>query len=235
LTAIRSAARAITRAAEPNMNPATPQYSVSEEIANSLTHGVGVVASIVGLAVLCSYAALHGETIHVVAAAIFGAALILCYTSSTLYHAIPLAGAKPWLRAIDHAAIFVLIAGTYTPFMLVSLGGPWGWGMLAAIWSLAVVGIVLRLVLRGRRHGFVVSLYVAMGWAALIALQPLIETVAPNGLLLLLAGGLAYTGGVLFYRWQRLPYHHAIWHGFVLLGSTAHFFAVLLYVLPDAA
>lgn len=213
--------------------PATPQYSIPEEIANSLTHGLGAVASIVGLAVLCSYAAKYGETVHVVAAAIFGAALILCYTCSTLYHAIPLATAKHWLRAIDHAAIFVLIAGTYTPFMLVSLNGPWGWSILATIWSLAATGIVLRLVLRGRLHGLMVALYVLMGWAVLVALQPLIENVAPNGLLLLLAGGLAYTGGVVFYKWKQLPYNHAIWHGFVLLGSTAHYFAVLLYVLPD--
>jgi hemolysin III len=214
------------------MTSVLPQYSIREEIANAITHGFGIVFAIVALAVMTAFAALHGNAFHVISCAIFGAAMVLCYTASTLYHGIPIAKAKQVLRALDHSAIFLLIAGTYTPFMLVNLRGPWGWSLLAVIWSLAVAGIVLRLVWRGRRHGVVVALYVAMGWAVVVAAQPMLERVAPGGLALLAAGGLAYTGGVVFYKWRRLPYNHAIWHGFVLLGSALHFFAVLFYVIP---
>lgn len=214
---------------------ASTEYSIGEEIANSITHGFGAVAAIVGLAVLCSIATAYGDATHIVASAVFGGALILCYASSTLYHAIPLPQAKPWLRAIDHSAIFILIAGTYTPFMLISLRGPWGWTILIGIWTVALAGIVLRLTLRGRLHGLIVALYVAMGWAVVVAIKPLAENLAGGGLALLAGGGLAYTAGVAFYAWERLPYNHAIWHGFVLLGSTLHFFAVLLYVLPRNA
>ncbi|MGE5468756.1 MAG: PAQR family membrane homeostasis protein TrhA [Ignavibacteria bacterium] len=209
-----------------------PEYSVGEEIANAVTHGVGAILAIVGLAVMTAFAALHGDAFHVTACAIFGAALVLCYTASTLYHGIPIERAKRVLRALDHSAIFLLIAGTYTPFMLVNLRGPWGWSLLSVIWALAVGGIALRLVLRGRRHGVVVAFYVAMGWVVVVAVQPMLERVATGGLLLLAGGGLAYTGGVVFYKWRRLPYNHAIWHGFVLLGSALHFFAVLFYVIP---
>lgn len=211
---------------------ASPSYTRGEEIANSLTHGLGIVLAIAGLAVMAAFATANGTVWHIVACSIFGATLILLYTSSTLYHGIPLAGAKPFLRTLDHAAIFLLIAGTYTPFMLVNLRGPWGWSLLAVIWSLAVAGIVLRLFLRGRRHGLVVGIYVAMGWAIVVAVQPMLAHVAAGGLALLAGGGLAYTAGVAFYRWRSLRFHHAIWHGFVLLGSALHFFAVLFYVIP---
>lgn len=211
---------------------AMPRYTLGEEVANSLTHGVGIVLAIAGLAVMTAFAALHGDAWHIVACSIFGATLILLYTSSTLYHSIPGARAKQVLRILDHSAIFLLIAGTYTPFMLVNLRGPWGWSLLAAIWSLAAAGIVLRLLLRGRLHGVVVAIYVAMGWAVVVAVQPMLENVAGGGLLLLAGGGLAYTAGVAFYKWRRLKYHHAIWHGFVLLGSALHFFSVLFYVIP---
>lgn len=218
-------------------DPAFPRYSTGEEIANAVTHGLGAVLAIAGLAVMAAFAARQGDAWHVTSCSIFGGALVFCYTASTLYHGIPIERAKRVLRALDHSAIFLLIAGTYTPFMLVNLRGPWGWSLLATIWALALLGIVLRLVLRGRRHGLVVALYVAMGWAVVAAARPMLERVAPGGLALLAAGGLAYTGGVAFYRWQRLPYSHAIWHGFVLLGSALHFFAVLFYVIPwpDAA
>ncbi len=214
--------------------PAHPSYTVGEEIANGVTHGVGVVAAITGLAVLTAFAALRGDAWHVVGCAVFGATLILLYTTSTLYHSIYARDLKPLLRALDHSAIFLLIAGTYTPFMLGNLRGPWGWSLLAVIWTLGVGGIVLRLFLRGRLHGLVVGLYIAMGWAIVVATKPLLEHVAPGGLFLLAGGGLAYTAGVVFYKWRRLPYHHAIWHLFVLLGSTLHFFSVLFYVIPRA-
>jgi hemolysin III len=213
-------------------SPAIPRYTPGEEIANGLTHGLGIVLAIAGLATMTAFATLNGDVWHVVACSIFGATLILLYTTSTLYHSIPGDRAKAILRIFDHAAIFLLIAGTYTPFMLVNLRGPWGWSLFAVIWSLALAGIALRLFLRGRLHGLVVAIYVAMGWAIVVAVQPMLENVAPGGLLLLAGGGLAYTAGVGFYKWRSLRYHHAIWHGFVLLGSALHFFSVLFYVIP---
>ena len=212
--------------------PATPRYSIAEEIANGVTHGVGIVLAIAGLTVLTAFAALNGDAWHVVACSIFGATLILAYTASTLYHSVQVQRLKAALRALDHAAIFLLIAGTYTPFMLVNLRGPWGWSLFGVIWGLALLGIALRLVLKGRLHGLVVGLYIAMGWAVVVAVEPMIRHVATGGLILLAAGGIAYTVGVPFYKWRRLPFNHAIWHGFVLLGSALHFFAVLFYVIP---
>jgi hemolysin III len=212
--------------------PVAPRYTAAEEVANSVTHGIGIVLSIAGLAVLTAFAAMHGDAWHVVACSIFGAALILNYTASTLYHSIRIERFKGALRALDHSAIFLLIAGTYTPFMLVNLRGPWGWSLLAGVWTIAVLGISLRLLLKGRLHGLVVGLYIAMGWAVVVAVQPMLRHVATGGLILLAAGGLAYTVGVIFYKWKSLPYHHAIWHVFVLAGSALHFFAVLFYVIP---
>ena len=211
---------------------ALPRYTLREEIASSITHGVGVVLAIVGLAVLVAFATLHGDAWHVVGCSIFGAALILCFTTSTLYHSVQVERIKRLLRTLDHTAIFLLIAGTYTPFLLVNLRGPWGWSLFAVIWTLTLLGIVLRLFLKGRLHGLVVSIYVAMGWIVVVAAQPMIERVGTGGLVLLAAGGLAYTAGVAFYKWRRLPYNHAIWHGFVLAGAALHFFAVLFYVIP---
>lgn len=211
---------------------AAPRYTCGEEIANGVTHGIGALLAIAGLAVMTAFAALHGDAWHIVACAIFGATLILLYTASTLYHSIPFARAKDILRTLDHAAIFLLIAGTYTPFTLVNLRGPWGWSLFAVVWTLALAGIVLRVFLRGRLHGLVVALYIAMGWVIVVAVQPMLERVAIGGLLLLAGGGLAYMVGVLFYKWRSLRYHHAIWHGFVLLGSCLHFFAVLFHVIP---
>lgn len=212
--------------------PILPRYTLREEIANSVTHGVGIVLAIAGLAVMMAFAARNGDAWHITACAIFCAALIVCFTTSTLYHSIPIERVRHVLRTLDHSAIFLLIAGTYTPFMLISLRGPWGWSLLAAIWTLALVGIVLRLVLRGRLHGLVVGLYLAMGWLVVVATKPMLESVATGGLLLLAGGGLAYTVGVIFYKWRRLPYSHAIWHVFVLLGGAMHYFSVLFYVIP---
>lgn len=209
-----------------------PRYTLREEIASSAMHGIGIVLAIAGLAVLVAFAARHGDAWHIVGCSVFGAAMIICFTTSTLYHGVQVERAKHLLRALDHSAIFLLIAGTYTPFMLVNLRGPWGWSLLAVIWSMALVGIILRLVLKGRLHGLVVSIYLAMGWAVVVATEPMLERVDTGGLILLAAGGLAYTVGVAFYRWRRLPYNHAIWHGFVLAGSTLHYFAVLFYVIP---
>lgn len=211
-----------------------PRYSRGEEIANSTIHGIGVALAIAGLAVLCAMATLHGTVTHIVAGAIFGAATILCFAASTLYHAIPLEKARRVLRALDHSAIFLLIAGTYTPILLVTIGAELGWIMLIAIWSCAVLGITARLLLAGRHHNLIVGCYLVMGWAVLVIIKPLVERLDTGGLALLVAGGLVYTVGVVFYKWRSLRFNHAIWHGFVLAGCALHYFAVLLYVLPTA-
>lgn len=205
--------------------------TLGEEIANSVTHGVGAALAIAGLAVLVTVAARRGTAWHVVGCSIFGATLVLLYLASTLYHAIPAPRAKRVLQALDHGGILFLIAGTYTPFTLVTLRGPWGWTLLGVVWGLAVLGILLD-VLAPRRRALAVALYLVMGWAVVVALRPLVGAMAGGGVTLLVFGGLAYTAGVAFYVWRRLPYHHALWHGFVLAGSTAHFFAVFLYVVP---
>lgn len=211
--------------------PSRPRYSLGEEIANAVSHGVGLALAIAGLVLLTVLTARAGGSRHVVAVSIYGTCLTFMYSASTLYHAIPQPRFKRVLRQLDHASIFLLIAGTYTPFMLVNLNGPWGWTLCAVIWTLAAAGLVLQPIL-GKRRGLAVALYIAMGWVALVAIKPLLEAVAPSGIALLVAGGVAYTLGTFFYRCKRLPYSHAVWHGFVLLGSALHFFAVLFYVAP---
>ncbi|NWG01186.1 MAG: hemolysin III family protein [Thermoanaerobaculaceae bacterium] len=213
-----------------------PSYSVGEEIAHSVTHGIGVVFSIAGLAVLTAFAAVKGTAWHIVACSIYGATLVLAYTASTIYHAIPaaLATTKKVLRILDHSAIYLLIAGTYTPFALVNLRGKWGWSLLAVVWTLAVLGIVFKATLMGRLRVLSVFFYLLLGWLVVVAAKPLGQSVAAGGLALLVGGGIAYTAGVAFYAWRRLPYHHAIWHGFVLTGSVLHYFAILFYVVPLA-
>ncbi|OOG66372.1 hemolysin III [Rhodanobacter sp. B04] len=211
-----------------------PRYSFGDELASSVIHGIGIVLSIAGLATLVAFAALHGNALAVVSCAVFGASLVLLYTASTLYHSISVAAAKPALRALDHMAIYLLIAGTYTPFTLIALPGAWGWSLFVAVWALALAGIALELGLLRRYHKLAVLLYVGMGWIGMIAFKPLSAHLQTGGMLLLIGGGVAYTLGVPFYLWRRLPYHHALWHAFVLAGSVLHFLAVLLYVLPDA-
>jgi hemolysin III len=215
---------------------AAPRYSLGEEIAHSVTHGVGIVLAIAGLAVMVAFAAVKGNAWHIVGCAIFGATMVLSYTASTVYHAIPgtFVRAKRVLRVIDHSAIYLLIAGTYTPFCLVNLRGPWGWTLLGVVWGLAVLGIVFKATLLGRLKVLSVLFYVAMGWMVLVAARPLGRSMALGGIVLLVAGGVAYTAGVAFYAARRMPYHHAVWHFFVLTGSTLHFFAVLFYVVPLA-
>ncbi len=211
-----------------------PHYSTGEEIANSVTHGVGLILAIAGLAVLTAFASRLGNAWHVVSCTIFATTLILQYTFSTLYHSIQLPRAKSVLRVFDHSAIFLLIAGTYTPFMLVNLRGTWGWTLFGIVWTLAILGVLFQVSLLRRWQGISLALYIGMGWVVVIAIKPMIASVAPGGLILLLLGGLAYTSGVVFYLWERLRYNHAIWHGFVLTGSILHFFAVLFYVIPLA-
>lgn len=211
-----------------------PRYGVGDELASTIIHGIGILLSIGGLATLVAFAALHGNTRDVVACAVFGSTLILLYTVSTLYHAVPGELPKRVLRTLDHIAIFWLIAGTYTPFTLIVLPGAWSWGLFGTIWSLALIGSVLELGLLQRFAGrkLAVLLYVSMGWVAMVAFKPLSAHLQTGGMVLLIAGGLTYTLGVPFYLCRRMPFHHSVWHGFVLTGSVLHYLAVLLYVIP---
>jgi hemolysin III len=211
---------------------APSEYSLGEETANSVTHGVGALLAVAGLVVLVVLAALHGTVWHVVGCAVFGGTLVILYTVSTLYHSITHARVRSVLQVLDHTAIYLLIAGTYTPFMLVTLRGPWGWSLLAVVWAAAITGISLRAALGRRMRILRVVLYIIMGWVGIVAFQPLVARLGMAGVMFVLAGGLAYTLGLAFYASKRLPYAHAIWHTFVLAGSVLHFVAVLVYVLP---
>jgi hemolysin III len=187
-----------------------------------------------GLVLMVGAATANGTAWHVTSVAIFGTALVLLYTSSTLYHSVPGADRKRVLRKFDHAAIFLLIAGTYTPFLLVSLRGPWGWSLFGVIWGLAAAGIALKFWFAGRFRVTSTVIYLAMGWMVVLAVKPMLAAVGVGGLGLLLVGGLCYTLGAGFYLWKRLPYHHAIWHLFVLGGSGCHWAAVYFFVLPHS-
>lgn len=210
------------------------RYSPGEEIASSITHGVGIILAIAGLGVLTAFASVYGNVWHIVSVSIFGAMMILLYTASTLYHSARSPRARAVLQIFDHCAIFLMIAGTYTPFTLVSLHGPWGWSLFGVIWGLALFGIVFELASYRRYRMISLGLYLGMGWALIAAVKPMLAGVAPGGLILLLAGGLSYTFGTGFYVLRQIRYHHAIWHLFVLAGSIFHFFAILLYVIPVA-
>src|SRR4051794_14725372 len=206
--------------------------SAGEEIANSLTHGVGVLLTLIVGPVLVMTAVGTGDPWRIVASATYATTLLFLFTSSMLYHALRSPEAKQLFRRIDHSAIYLLIAGTYTPFTLITLRGPWGWTLFGLIWGLAILGITLKVVAMGRFRGLSLALYIGMGWLVVVALRPLTAALAQGGMVLLVLGGIAYTSGVLFYVWRRLPYHHAYWHAFVLAGSVLHFFAILLYVVP---
>ena len=208
-----------------------PPYTKSEELANVASHGLGVAVSLAALVVMVTTSVLAADPWKVVSSAVFGAALILLYSASTLYHAFKEPRVKKALRVLDHSAIYILIAGTYTPYSLVTLRGAWGWTLFGLVWGFAVVGLTFKLLFFGKWEKLAVACYVAMGWTALIAMKPLVEALPFWGLFWLFAGGIFYTGGVVFYVWKRLPYNHAIWHLFVLAGSVSHFIGILLYVL----
>ncbi len=211
-------------------------YTVGEELAHGLSHGLGAVLAIAGLCVMVTRSALYGGTRDIVASSIFGSALILMYAASTLFHSLPMPRTKHVFRVIDHCLIYVLIAGTYTPFTLIALhDSPYGWPLFGFTWGLAAVGIGFKIFTTGRFEYLSLAVYLLMGWCGVVAAKPLIHIIDNDGLWLLLAGGLAYSLGTIFYAWERLRYHHAIWHGFVLAGSLSHFFCVLYYVLPGPA
>jgi hemolysin III len=210
-------------------------WSFGEELAHSVTHGVGWVASLVGLVVLMIAAVRSGDPWTIGACAVYAVTLVLLYAASTLYHALSGTRARHVFQILDHSAIFLLIAGTYTPFALVSLRGPWGWTILGIIWSLAIAGVTLKAVFGPKWPILSTALYIAMGWTVVIAAKPLVASVPAAGIAWLAAGGLAYTGGVVFYAWGRMRYSHAVWHLFVLAGSVCHYIAILCYVALPAA
>ena len=209
------------------------QYTVGEEIANAVTHGVAALLSIAGLAVLVAFAVLYSGSPKVVAAvSIFGASMVFLYTASTLYHSIPNPRAKKVLQYLDHSMIYILIAGSYTPFCLITLQGYTGIALLCAVWLIAIAGISLQAVLLHKADWINCLLNLSMGWLAVFVIDPLVSTLDSTGLALLVAGGLAYTVGVVFYIFERIPFSHAIWHTFVFAGTTLQFFSVLFYVIP---
>lgn len=203
-----------------------------EELANSITHGIGLALSVAGFVVLLVLAALRGSALHIVSCGVYGATLVCLYTASTLYHSARSPRLKRVLKILDHSAIYLLIAGTYTPFTLVLLRAAWGWTLFGLIWTLALLGILFKVWFVDHFKIASATLYLAMGWLVVIALKPVLALVPAGALLWLLAGGVSYTAGVGFYASRKLPYAHAIWHVFVLAGSICHYFAILYYVLP---
>jgi hemolysin III len=207
----------------------------AEEIANSLTHGLGLALASAGMAALLVLAVIYGETWHVVTCAVYGTSLVFLYGASTLFHSARAPRVKRILRLVDHIAIFFLIAGTYTPVSVAFLHEGWAWTLLGIVWTCALAGFVFKLVAADRLHGVAVALYLVMGWTGVFFAGPLWEGTPGGALALLAVGGLAYTVGVVFYAWRALRFSHAIWHLFVLAGSICHYLAVVLYVLPMGA
>ncbi len=207
-----------------------------DELLNSISHGIGVLLSIAALVLLVVFASVrpYGDVWKIVSFSIYGTSLIIMYTASTLYHSYQNPRIKKFLNLFDHAAIYVLIAGTYTPFMLVSIRGPWGWSIFGVIWGLAIAGVIFKLFFYNDKYRKISAIvYFLMGWIILIAIRPLILEVPTAGLLWLLAGCLIYSMGIPFYIKRENPYNHVVWHLFVLGGSITHFFAIMYYVLPN--
>ncbi|HKG20451.1 MAG TPA: hemolysin III family protein [Blastocatellia bacterium] len=205
---------------------------VYEELLNSITHGLGLALSIAGFLVLLVLSIIRGDAWHIAGCSVFGVTLIFLYGASTLYHSFKALHLKRVLRILDHSAIYLLIAGTYTPFTLVNLRGPWGWSLFAAVWILAALGIVFKVFFVDRFAVVSTVIYLLMGWLGIVAIKPILALVPPGGFVWLVAGGLAYTVGIVFFACRKVPYNHAIWHLFVLAGSICHYFAVVVSVLP---
>ncbi len=210
------------------------EQTLGEEIANAITHGLGLVLAIIGMVVLVYKAATQGDMLHIVSGSIFGATLVILYAASTLYHSVQTPRVKRWLQVFDHTAIYLLIAGTYTPITLVSLQSNWGWSLFAIVWGLALVGILYKLLAFGRFKKLSLGLYLGMGWLAVVAVKPLWDALPPAAFGLMAAGGLAYTFGVIFYVLQKKRFFHSVWHLFVMGGSTCHYLAILLFVVPSS-
>lgn len=207
-------------------------YSKTEELINRCTHGFGALASLIGVIALIILASYQHDCYRVISACVYGGSMVTFYCLSTAYHSVHSPHVRYVFRILDHASIYLMIAGSYTPFALVTLRGPWGWSLFGTVWGVGTAGAVMKIFTIHRLRFFGPIFYIALGWIVVIALKPLSEALAPNGMLLLFAGGVAYTVGVIFYLWDRLPYNHAIWHLFVMAGSFLHFYAIFYYVTP---
>jgi len=215
------------------MNQGPPKYTLGEEIANAITHGVATVLSLVGLIALTVLGVLRGGTTGQIASlVVYGTTLVLTHLASTLYHSLTHRGAKAVFRVLDHASIYLLIAGTYTPFLVIRLWNPWGWALLGVVWTMAVLGVLFKSLFLGRLRKASVATYIAMGWLIVVASHQIVEHIPFGALVLLFAGGVIYTLGIVFYAWKKLPFNHAIWHLMVLAAAMCHYFAIFLYLLP---
>ncbi len=203
-----------------------------EEFWNTLTHGLGAVLAVAALVLLVIFSAYNGSAMHLAVSIVFGISLVLLYSASTIYHAVVKLKWKRFFRLIDHLSIYILIAGTYTPFALLGLKGTWGWIIFGLIWAFVIVGFIFKFSPLRRSEKLSLSLYAIMGWLIIIAIKPLLANVPSPALWYLLGGGLCYTFGIYFYAKEKIPYNHAIWHVFVLGGSTLHFLGVFLYLIP---
>lgn len=214
-----------------NKNELSPE-AFQEELANTITHGIGIALSIAGLVLMIVYSALNGNAWHVVSSSIFGSTMIFLYTASTLYHSARTENLRHFFKILDHSFIYILIAGTYTPFTLVTLNGWLGWTLFGVIWGLAVMGVVFKFFFVHKFKKLSTVIYLLMGWMIIIAINPLMDALPSGGLYWLIGGGLSYSFGVIFYVWHSLRFSHGIWHLFVLGGTIFHFFAVFFYVIP---
>jgi hemolysin III len=210
-----------------------PRQSLEEEIANSLTHGIGILFGVVAIALMVTFAVLNSDAIGILAVSLFGGSLLLLYTFSTLYHAIQHQKTKDLLRIFDHISIYFLIAGTYSPFLLIGLGGVWGWVMFGLVWGIAHVGIVFKAFYKHRFPRLSLGLYLAMGWIAILIAYPIYQALDATVLSLILGGGLSYTLGTYFFVQEKVKYAHAIWHLFVLAGTLTHFIGVMFLLQAD--
>lgn len=203
----------------------------AEEIGNATTHAMGALLSLVAIALLIIFASNQNDGLKLISSIVFGSTLLLMYVSSTIYHSLSNPKLKHVFRILDHASIYLLIAGSYTPFVLVTLKGPWGWSLFTIVWSLAVLGVIFKLFFVHRFEVLSTLIYLLMGWMAVVAIKPIYQHLPVGGMACVVAGGLCYTVGVIFFAWERLKFSHVLWHLFVLAGSIFHFFAVLLYVV----
>lgn len=210
----------------------THTYPRREEVANAITHGIGALLSVAALVLLIVFSSIKGTAWHVVSFTIYGVSMLLLYTSSTLVHSFKEGKLKDLFEIFDHSSIYIYIAGTYTPFMLVAIRGPLGWSLFGIVWGIALFGVLFKAFFTKRFLFMSTIFYVVMGWLIVIAWGPLTAVIPSTGITLLVTGGIMYTLGTVFYVWRAFPYHHAVWHLFVLGGSVTHFFAILLYLLP---
>ncbi len=206
------------------------KQTLREEFANSITHLIGILFSVVAISLLVTFSVLNGTAIHVFSCSIFGGSILLLYTFSTLYHAIQSETIKPLLRTFDHSSIYFLIAGTYTPFLLIGVGGTLGWIYFVVIWSLTFLGVAFKIFFTHRFKVLSLILYLSMGWLAVFLIEPLVEMLSVAALSLIAAGGISYTLGIIFYTNKKMPFAHAIWHLFVLCGTVLHFIAIMMMI-----